>query len=155
LKGEGARYLGACAGLALWFAYPFVEWHGGQAAHLSHGRLEPFIDSVDPCFDDHLPMGEMAAFPITLILAYFFARFAFSLYAPSPEARSWRWWFATRSAPEDLFPAFQVLIAIGILWAVVYGSKYWPALYPYLLYWGAWLGWFLLGAWLSRPRRRP
>jgi hypothetical protein len=151
LKAERLRLLTACGGVTLWFAYPFVEWFGGIERFRYRCSREPVVIGRDPCFSDYIPILELIAFVLTLGLAYFFARFAFSLFAPAPEARSRGWRFASRSAGSAYFPSLQLAAGLGILWALLHLKNYPVALYPYLIYWGAWLAWFGAGIWLSWP----
>lgn len=144
----------AVAGMALWFAFPFMFDNGGVAVFQYRCHLEPVSDSRDPCFTDYLPMVEMAAYGLTLILAYPFARFAFSLFAPAPEARGagWAWCMASKSAAAESYPSLQLAAGLGIVWAMLHAKNFPLALYPYLLYWAAWIAWFVIGIWASWPK---
>lgn len=106
---------------------------------------------MDPCFSDYIPILELGAFVLTLLLAYPFARFAFSLFAPAPSERGRGWWLAGSSAGSEYYPALQLAAALGIGWALLHAKNYPPALYPYLVYWAAWIVWFCVAIWLSWP----
>lgn len=147
------RFTGALAGMCLWFGYPFIFWSGGIAVHRYVCQREPAVDGRDPCFSDYIPILEMLAFVLTLALAYPFARFAFTLFAPDPDQRGRGWWFASRSTREDRFPMLQVIAALGFLWVAVNAQNYPAALYQYWLYWTAWIAWFAAGILFSWPHR--
>ena len=144
----------ALAGMALWFAYPFVFWNGGMAVHQYRCSREPSVNGSDPCFSDYLPVIELGAFVLTLVLAYPFARFAFSLFAPPPNERGRGWRLASSSAGAEYFPALHLAAALGIVWALVHAKNYPFALYPYLTYWAAWMTWLCLGIWTSWPSKQ-
>lgn len=143
------RFAGAVSGIGLWLAYPFVTWNGSFAVFQYVCEREPFVGGRDPCFSDHLPFAEMALFVWTLALAYLFARFAFTLYAPDPDRRGRGWWLASRSTLEDGFPVPQVMAAVGLLWVALNAHGYPAALYYYWIYWTAWIVWFAAGILLS------
>ena len=150
--GIDAKRLGlAMAGMALWFAYPFVFWNGRIAVFQYQCSREPAVNGSDPCFTDYLPIVDMLALVLTLALAYPFARFAFTLFALPPSKRGRGWWLASSSAGSDYYPSLQVFAGLGIGWALVHAKNYPFALYPYLTYWAAWIGWFCLGIWMSWP----
>lgn len=146
------RLVGALAGMCLWFTYPFIFWNGGIAVHRYVCQRQPVIDGRDPCFSDYIPILEMMAFVLTLALAYPFARFAFTLFAPNPDERGRGWWLASGLTRADLFPALQVISALGFLWVGVNAQNYPAALYQYWLYWTAWIAWFAAGILVSWPR---
>jgi hypothetical protein len=150
---ERRRRILAFAGLFLWATFPFLYAAGTRARwqHRCEGRS--FTGTFDSCFNDGLPVFELLAFPLTLLLAYPFARFAFSTFAPLVGDRSFKWRLAGQSGGEAYFPAFQITAAIGIGWAGLHlastplAFRYW-----YLIaYWSTWIGWFVLGAIASFP----
>lgn len=154
MRSDTVRLSLAAAGIALWAAYPFVLQHGGAAVWHYQCSRAPWIDGEDPCFTDYLPVMEEAAVVVMLLLAYPFARFAFTLFAPPPPERGRRWRLAGASAAWHRYPGLQILAALGLPWAVLHARPYPLALYPYLTYWAAWIAWFCLGIWMSRPRRK-
>jgi hypothetical protein len=145
------RWSLALAGMALWLAYPFVFQAGGLAVHRYRCSRMPWIHGEDPCFTDYIPVAEIAAFLLTLALAYAFARFAFTLFAPPPFERGRGWRLAASSAAWTRYPALQIAAAAGIGWALLHARTYPIALYPYWIYWAAWIAWFALGIGLSWP----
>ena len=145
----------AWAGVVLWLAYPMMSWSGRVAAFQYECRRKPAVNGSDPCFTDYLPFLEMLAFPITVLLAYPFARFAFTLFAPPPSDRGASWRIAGSSAGSDYYPTLQLAAALGIGWALFHGAGYPFALYTYLTYWAAWIAWFGLGIWMSWPSTEP
>ena len=151
MRNVTARLGLALAGMALWFAYPFVFWNGGIAVHQYRCNRAPWVNGTDPCFSDYIPILELGAFVLTLLLAYPFARFAFSLFAPAPAERGRGWWLAGSLAGSEYYPAVQLAAALGIGWALLHAKDYPPALYPYLVYWAAWIVWLCVGIWLSWP----
>ena len=144
----------ALTGIGLWLAYPFVFWNGGLAVH-QHGcsREQPIVEGMDPCFRDGLPVLEMGAFFLTVLLAYAFGRFAFTLFAPRSRERGRGWSLAGSSDTSDYFPALQLAALGGVGWAVLHARAYPLELYPYLIYWAAWIAWFCAGIWLSWPAK--
>jgi hypothetical protein len=111
----------------------------------------------DDCFNDALPVFELGAFPLTLILGYPFARFAFSMFGPESDRRIFRWRLASSSGGCEYFPLFQIASAIGMMWAGLHffsmplTTRYW-----YLFaYWVVWMGWFAVGDYASSPLAQP
>jgi len=141
------------AGMALWFAYPFVFWFGGMAVHHYRCSRMTWIHGEDPCFSDYIPVVEGAAFVVTLVLAVVFARFAFTLFAPPPSERGRGWRLAASSSAWSYYPALQLAAAAGIVWSLLHVRAYPAALYRYWIYWAAWSAWFSLGIWTSWPSK--
>ena len=75
------------------------------------------------------------------------------MLAPDKDERSFKWRFAARKGGTAYYPAFQVVAAVGIVWAGFHFAslplvpRYWYL----LVYWAAWIGWFLVTAWVSLP----
>jgi len=153
MRGVWTRLGLALVGLALWFAYPFVFWSGGIAVHRYRCSRAPRPMDVDPCFTDYIPVMELLAFVLTLLLAFPFARFAFTLFAPPSSQRRWGWDLAASNAGSEYYPTLQALAGLGIVWALFHGAHYPAALHLYRAYWAAWIGWFCLGLWMSWPAR--
>jgi len=150
---ESLRRALALFGLILWAAFPFAYDAGSTARWEQRCGGHVFTGTFDSCFNDGLPVLELLSFPLTLLLAYPFARLAFSMFAPKVDDRSFKWRLAARAGGRDYFPAFQIAAAIGLLWAGVhlvstpFAGRYW-----YLTaYWSTWMGWFILGALASWP----
>lgn len=150
---ERLRLFVASTGLVWWIAFPFVYIAGTHARWERRCAGRTFTGTFDDCFNDALPVFELGAFPLTLILAYPFARFAFSMFGPERDLRTFSWHLAAKSGGNEYFPSFQIAAAIGIIWAGFHfflmplAIAYW-----YLLaYWVIWIGWFALGAYASSP----
>ena len=150
---ERTRHLLAVAAVALWLMFPFVYMASAHARWLRRCDGRTFTGEFDDCFNDALPVFELIAFPVTLALAYPFARFAFSMFAPNAELRTKRWRLARPEGGADYFPIFQFLSAIGIIWTILHVRSLPLSLsYWYLLtYWAAWLAWFISGALAALP----
>lgn len=146
----------AVAGMGLWLAYPFVFSSGGLAVHQHRcAKEKSILEGLDPCLRDGLPVLEMGAFFLTVVLAYAFGRFAFTLFAPPVETRGNGWGLAGSSDASDYFPALQWAALVGLGWALLHARAYPLELYPYLIYWAAWFAWFGMGLWLSWPTGHP
>ena len=147
---EVLRWLMALAGLGFWLT-GFSALFAGESARW---RWRCAGRDFDPdCFRDGLPILDMVMPWVAVILAYFIARFVFTMWAPPPEARSFGWWPASRRGNgELLWPVGHLFAAAGIftsLWALLVFP---PALqfWPYYLYWGGsalWCALTLLIAW--------
>ena len=149
---EALRWLMALAGLGFWLTgFPIL--FAGESARWRWRCGDS--DSYD-CFRDGLPVLELFAIFIVIALAYFIARYIFSMWAPPPEERTLWWWPASRRGNgELLWPFGHLLVAIGIftsLWALL---AFPPAtvFWPYFLYWGASVLWCALTVWIAWPPR--
>lgn len=152
---EKRRFAMAMLGLPLWLAYPFVFWFGEGARWQVRCAGGSFTGQFDACFNDYIPVIEMMAFPLTLLLLYPFLRFAFILWAPSMIERRMRtWWLARHGGGADYFPSLQLFGSIACMWAIAHLSSYPMASVtaPYILYWMAWIAWLIGGMWISWPR---
>jgi hypothetical protein len=156
---ERMRRCAVIAGLLWWFAFPFVYLAATHARWVNRCGGRSFSGEFDDCFNDALPVFELMAFPMTLVLAYPFIRFAFSMFGPESDQRSSRWRLAAGSGGVEYFPAFQIASVIGLIWASLHlfsiplAARYWL----FIVYWAVWICWFLLGAYASSPysqRRR-
>ena len=148
---ERLRHFAAWAGLLWWLVYPFAYFAGLRARWSQRCAGRTFTGEFDDCYNDALPIVELLAFPLTFILAYPFARFAFSMFGPAAEERSFKWRLAASSAAAAYSPWFQIVATAGFVWAALHlvslplTTEYW-----YLLaYWALWIGWFSLGAFVS------
>ncbi len=150
---ERLRFRLALAGVPLWLAYPFALWFGPLAARQVHCAGREFTGAFDECFNDYLPIAEMAAFPLTLLLLYPFLRFAFALYVPMNRPEGWRWRLAGSSGGADCFPSLQLLTGVAMLWAILHVAALPLAgsTAPFWIYWMAWLVWLALGLRASWP----
>jgi len=149
---DGARFAIALGGIGLFLAYPFVFVAGNTTLHNYRCAGRTFTGTFDDCFNDMLPI-DLFAFPLTLLLLYPFARFAFAAFAPAPQQRSKGWRLAGRGAGRDYSPLMQILAGVGILWAFLH-VKTFPAasvFLPFFAYWAGWLSWFVLAMLFSWP----
>ena len=130
---------------------------GGAAKHWQRCQGREFTGTFDDCFNDYLPILELAAPILSLLLVYPFGRFAFSLLAPDPDERRLRWRLATRSNSEDLFPLVHAIAILGCVWALWRSLTYAFAieLWPYVVFWLIFSLWFGLAAFLAWPRPKP
>jgi hypothetical protein len=153
--GERPRRLLAILGVALWVGASFMPIFGGAAEHAYRCRGRTFTGGFDECFNDMLPV-ELLVPLLALPFAWPFARFAFSLYAPAPAARSRRWRLATKSGPETLWPTLHVLAALGFLWCLWRLLSYPLAaeLLRFHLFWAVFGFWFLGGIAAALPGHR-
>ena len=153
--GERARWLLALAGPLLLEISSLMPMFGGAAKHWYRCRGRQFTGSFDDCFNDYLPIVELALPFFCLLLLYPFSRLAFSLFAPDPERRFFRWRLATGSKAEDLYPTLHAFAVIGAVWAVWRAFTYpiIPQMWPYLLFWCLFAIWFLVALAAAWPRK--
>ena len=135
-KGDDARGAAVLAGLMLWFAYPFVFVAGNTALHKHRCAGRIYQGEWDDCFSDGLPF-DLIAFPMTLILLYPFAKFAFVAFAPKPEDRSRFWRLAASEAGIAYYPVVQALAGLGALWALLHVRSF-PLEKGFFLYFAYW-----------------
>jgi hypothetical protein len=149
---EALRWLMALAGLGFWLTGMSVFLAGEPARW--HWRCRG-RELEYACFRDGLPILDMAVPVLALLLAYPIARYVFTMWAPSPEARTLPWWPASRrGSGELLWPIGQLLAATGIvtsLWTLLVfplAAEFWP----YYLFWGASALWCALTVWIAWPQ---
>jgi hypothetical protein len=132
-----------------------MPFFGGAAKHWYRCKGREFTGTFDDCFNDYIPIMEILLPFVCLFLLYAFSRFAFSLFAPSPELRTLRWRLATGSKLGDLYPIPHIVPAIGVLWTLWRASTYSivPALLPYFFFWVVFAAWFAFGLALAWPRK--
>jgi hypothetical protein len=141
------------AGLGFWIAgwWVFAEGDAARWAVRCAGQ-----EMAPDCFRDGLPVLEMILPWIGLLLAYFVARFTFTMWAPEPEGRRFYWWPASRRGGGGaLWPFGQLLLAVGVvssLWTLS-TVPFVAALLPFHLFWGASALWCTLTLWASWPSR--
>lgn len=82
ILGEGARKAMALIGCSLWIASSFMPLFGGAAEHQVLCRGQSFSGEFDDCFNDMLPIFELAAPVVALALLWPFAFFAFAAMKP-------------------------------------------------------------------------
>ena len=144
---EAPRWGLAFLGLPLWLACSLLPLLSGPADHEYRCRGRTFTGAFDDCFRDGAPVLEMAAPLAAFLLAYPFARFAFSLYAPAPPVRRLKWQLATRSDPGDLWPTLHVFGMLGALWCMwrllTYPLE--PQFIPFQTVWALFALWFAGG----------
>lgn len=155
---ERQRFWMAVVGAPLWIAYPFIFWFGAGAKWQVRCGGRTFAGAFDDCFNDYIPVLEVMAFPVMLLLTYPFLRFAFTLYAPPVE---WRkragWWLARNGGGADYYPSLHLFVVLAVLWAAVHLVSYplaWVTA-PFILYWIMWILWLGMGSWASWPARVP
>jgi hypothetical protein len=153
--GEAPRWGLGFVGVCLWLSASLLPTLSGPAeyAHRCRGRSDPA--AFPDCFQDGLPVPEMMAPLAALLFAYPFARLAFSLYAPPPEARQLRWRLATRSSPTDLWPTLHLFGLIGMLWCLwrLLSYPFAAEFLPFQLAWGIFALWYLGGVLAALPGR--
>jgi hypothetical protein len=154
-KTEILRWWAALSGLLLWFIYIWVLWEVTGADALRYCAAK--TASGETCVYDNIPM-EMLVIPIFVFGgAYFFARFAFGIYAPARRLRQLRWSFAGGIDVVATYPVLQVLAALGMVWsalrlaALPFAFIHWGV----IVYWLLWILWFGGAIFASLPRRFP
>ncbi|HEX5182990.1 MAG TPA: hypothetical protein VFW19_07540 [Allosphingosinicella sp.] len=150
---ERRRWCLALLGPCLWLAASTLPMIGGIAEHQYRCRGRVYTGHFDDCFNDYLPILEMVAPVLALLLAYPFARFAFSLYAPPVEQRRARWRLATKGDPAGLWPPLHAFAAIGVMWCLWRAVTYRAAreFLPFRLFWTAFGLWFAAGLVAALP----
>lgn len=152
--GERSRFYTASFGFVLWFAYPIAFFFGSVARREHRCGDREFTGEFDDCFNDYLPILELVFVPaVTLVFAFLFAVYAYSMFAPDDEFRSKRWWFAASGKGADYHPGFLFLVVIGLTWTGfhVWGLPVWGSYWYLWLYWLGWIGWFAAGGVASHP----
>lgn len=154
--GERTRWWFALAGPVLLEIASFMPIFGGTAKHLYRCRGREFTGEFDDCFNDYLPVVELSAPILALLLIYPFARLAFSLFAPDPDERTLRWRLATTTPLAEYFPSFHAIVGIGLIWTLWRALTYplVPQMWPYLLFWFVFAAWFATGLVAAWPRRQ-
>ncbi len=154
-KAETLRCWAALSGLLLWFTYIWVLWEVTGADALQYCATKKAAGET--CVYDNIPM-EMLIIPIVVFGgAYFFARFAFGIYAPPRRLRQLRWSFAGGIDVVATYPVLQVLAALGMGWSVFrlaalpFAFVHWAV----IVYWLLWIVWFGGAVIVSLPRRFP
>jgi hypothetical protein len=121
---------------------------GGEAKYLYRCGDRTFTGEFDDCFNDYIPILEVFAVPaFILITVYFFARFAFTLYAPPPDRRTLKWRLPSQHSAASAWPILQTIAAVGAVWALWRLSTY-PLvadLALFHLYWAVFALWFGTG----------
>lgn len=136
---ENARKALALTGCGLWLASSLMPLFGGGAKHEVECRgREPPVGGFDACFNDYIPILELAA-PVSAVpLLFLFGSFAMAVWAPPPELRRQSWRLAPRAGSAAYHPNFDGCCTAGAAWCL------WRAwLYPLdrltLPYMGFWL----------------
>lgn len=149
---ELARWGLAAVGVLLWLGLIVIVREGGGAKHWHRCRGGFYPGESDDCFTDYLPVLEVVFVPaFVLLTAFFFARFAFVLFAPPADRRGLKWRLAGRNGAVDAWPILQAIACVGAAWALWRLFTYPLAieLLPFHLYWGGFAAWFGLGALLG------
>lgn len=128
-----------------------MPFFGGAAKNQYRCAGREFTGAFDDCFNDYLPILELVIPVIGLFLAYPFARFSFSIFAPqfSEGEKPWRF------AELDLWdPGLQIAAIIGCVWTLWRALSYPLSIevWPYVTYWLTFAVWFALGAVAGRLR---
>lgn len=155
LKPEMSRWWAALGGVLLWFAYIWVMWEevGADAMQYCADKQA----AGETCVYDYIPLLEIGITLFVLGAAYFFARFAFGIYAPPRRLRQLRWSFAGGIDVVATYPVLQVLASLGIGWSVFrlsalpFAFIHWGV----IVYWLLWILWFGGAIIVSLPRRFP
>ncbi|ETI65087.1 hypothetical protein C100_03905 [Sphingobium sp. C100] len=151
---ERLRFWLAVLSVPLWVGYPFAFSYGPIVARNVRCAGRRFTGGFDDCFNDYIPVLEMLAFPMTLLLMLPFLRFAFALYAPADHDGGWRWKIAGRMNGDACFPSLQLFAGLLILWIGFHVRMLPLAREADLLwaYWLIWTTWLLTGIAVSWPR---
>jgi hypothetical protein len=145
---EDIRKALAIAGCILWLTSSLTPLFGGIAKHSVRCRGREFTGEFDDCFNDYMPVLELLAPVLVLALLWFFARFAFSCWAPEPHMRNQRWRLAPADGSAVYYPAHMVLACAGCAWALWRAMLYSfdPVTLPYLCFWLVFAVWFAASA---------
>ncbi|WP_370170542.1 hypothetical protein [Sphingobium abikonense] len=153
---ERQRFWLASLGIPLWLGYPFAFWFGPIVARSVRCAGRQFTGEFDDCFNDYIPVLEMLAFPMTLLLMFPFLRFAFALYAPADVKDGWRWRITGRMNGDACFPSLQLFAGMLLLWIVFHVRMLPVAPAAGLLwtYWFFWIVWLLIEIVVSWPSKQ-
>lgn len=104
---------------------------GGAAKHAYRCRGREFTGNFDDCFNDYLPIAELAAPIIAIGTAYWFFRYSRSLFDGASSAQPKRYSF------EDGLPAKLIFALGGTTWSLWRACKYQlvPELIPFTTFW--------------------
>lgn len=139
-----------CAGPILWLIAGWMPIFGGAAKWHYRCGGRHFTGQFDDCFNDYIPVGEIAAVLFTILTIYFFYIFSKRLYG-----------FASAQSREDRYSLNQkpngahVAAIAGATWAAWRAFSYPQAFEftPFIAFWGIFAVWFGLGAaygWFGR-----
>lgn len=153
-RQERLRWALAFAGPLLFLTSSFMPLFGGGAKHRARCAGREFTGRWDDCFTDYLPILELFTPVVALGLTWMFARFAFALWAPEPEARTLRWRLASSVAAADHWLIVQAVAAFGGVWAGWRGTGYLFAaeLWPFAAFWFGFAAWFAASLLVAGPR---
>lgn len=151
---EGTRKVAAAFGGALFFAVSTFPLLGGAAKQAVRCRGREYTGTFDGCFNDYLPILELAAPLLALALLWPFLRFAFTLWAPEPRKRTQVWRLASASSMITWWPQMQIAGAIWAVWCL-YRAALYPVdqiTAPYQATWLAFALWTIVGLVVSWPK---
>lgn len=151
---EILRWWAALSGVLLWFTYIWVVRAGLEPRAQQYCAVKEAVGET--CVYDYIPVIEAGLIPIFVFaVAYFFARFAFGIYAPPRQSRRLHWSFAGGIEAAGAYPVLQILAGLGLCWSVFRLSVLPFAFISWLviLYWIAWIVWFAVAIVISWPRR--
>ncbi|MEA3541405.1 MAG: hypothetical protein U9R77_04715 [Pseudomonadota bacterium] len=152
---ERQRFWLASLGIPLWLGYPFAFWHGPIVARNIRCAGRQFTGEFDDWVNDYIPVLEMLAFPVTLLLLLPFLRFAFALYGSADVKGVWRWKIAGRMNGYACFPLLQLFAGMLLLWIALHVRilPVAPAAGLLWAYWLCWIVWLLIGIVVSWPSK--
>lgn len=155
-SGERSRKALALSGCALWLASSLLPLFGGNAKVEVRCRGRQFSGSFDDCFNDYLPVVELGAPIVALLLLYPFSRYAFSVFAPRVGERSAKWWMASRTSASSWDPTVSIASALGCAWALWRLALYPidPVTLPFMAFWLLFAIWFAIAGWYAAPSKQ-
>jgi hypothetical protein len=129
---------------------------GGKAKIAVRCRGRWFKGSFDDCFNDYLPIAELGAPIVAVLLLYPFYRFAFCVFAPRVGERSAKWRLASRSSASSWHPVLLIASAMGCAWALWRLALY-PVdsvTLPFMAFWFLFALWFAISGWYAAPSKQ-
>lgn len=129
---------------------------GGNAKIPVRCRGRQFAGSFDDCFNDYLPILELGAPLIALLLLYPFSRYAFSVFAPRLGERSAKWRMASRTSASSWHPGLLTASAVGCAWALWRLAPYPidPVTLPFMGCWALFAIWFAMAVRYAAPSKQ-
>ncbi|RYE38880.1 MAG: hypothetical protein EOP21_11485, partial [Hyphomicrobiales bacterium] len=139
---EVIRWWAALFGVLLWFLYVPVQLDLTKANGQRYCARMKAVGQ--DCNYDYIPVLEVVVIPASVVLAaYFFARFAFGIYAPSYHARRLGWRLAGKIDAAGGYPFLQIIAGIGLCWSLFRLSILPFAFISWavIVYWILWIMW--------------
>ena len=152
---EGTRWIAPAFGGVLFLTVSTFPLLGAGAKQDVRCRGLEFTGRFDDCFNDYLPLLEIAAPFVALLLLWPVLRFAFTLWAPEPHERMRKWRLASSSPMKTWSPQFQIAGAAWAVWCLYRAALYPvdPVTAPYQATWIVFALWTLGGLAVSWPKR--